>query len=78
MSDDDNRTQKEKDLEKAKAQKDNMKVPDGGIEWNRSCTDILCCLIFLAFLVVMLGISGWALGTGDPYNIITPYDSVGN
>lgn len=26
----------------------------------------------------MLGISGWALGTGDPHNIIMPFDSVGN
>ena len=75
---DDNKTQKERDLEKANAQKEGFKVPDGGIEWNRSCTDVLCCLAFLAFLVVMLGISGWALGAGDPYNIITPYDSVGH
>jgi len=26
----------------------------------------------------MLGISGWAIGSGDPMNIITPFDSVGN
>ena len=72
--------QKEDNLEKANAQKEQFasECPDGGIRWERSCTDCLCCVAFLAFIVVMLGISGWALGEGDPTNIITPFDSVGN
>lgn len=48
------------------------------MKWERSCTDILCCLIFTAFLVVMVGLSGYALKNGDPKNILTPFDSVGN
>lgn len=69
---------REEDIEKAKKAKEEMVCPEGGIEWNRSCTDVLCCIMFLAFLVLMLGISGWALGEGDPHNIIMPFDSVGN
>lgn len=45
---------------------------------GRSCTDMLCCLIFTAFLVVMIGISGYALTTGDPVTLATPFDSDGN
>ena len=48
------------------------------MEWDRSCTDIICCIVFLVFLVAMLGVSGFAIANGDPVNIISPYDSVGN
>lgn len=34
--------------------------------------------MFIAFITVMLAVSGWAVGTGDPMNIITAFDSVGN
>jgi hypothetical protein len=71
---------RQEDIDKAnEAKEEFMKgCPEGGIAWERSCTDTLCCIIFLAFLVAMLGVSGWAIGTGDPYNIIMPFDSVGN
>lgn len=49
-----------------------------GLEWDRSCTDIICCIVFLAFMVAMLGVSGFAISNGDPMNIIAPFDSVGN
>lgn len=32
----------------------------------------------MAFLVAMLGVSGFAVSNGDPMNIIAPFDSVGN
>jgi hypothetical protein len=60
------------------ANKDENKVTEKGIKWDRSCTDILCCLIFTAFIVVMIGLSGYALNNGDPMKILTPFDSVGN
>ena len=69
---------RKEDLEEAEKEKENMKVVEGGIEWERSCTDVLCCLIFIAFIAAMLGVSGYALSTGDPMNIITPFDSDGN
>ena len=28
---------------------------------DRSCTDILCCLLFVAMMVVMVGITGYCL-----------------
>ena len=48
------------------------------MEYNRSCTDCLCCLAFIIFVVVMIGISGYAISTGNPELIFTPFDSDGN
>lgn len=45
---------------------------------NRSCTDPLCCIIFLLFIASMVGITGYALSNGNPYAMITPFDSNGN
>jgi hypothetical protein len=45
---------------------------------ERSCTDIICCLVFTVFFVGMLGISAMAYTTGDPMKIMTPFDSDGN
>lgn len=50
----------------------------GGMKEDRSCTDILCCLIFLVFIVAMVGCSGYAIHNGDPERILTPFDSDGN
>jgi len=60
------------------ANKAENKIETKGIVWERGCTDILCCFIFTGFLVVMIGLSGFAFSRGDPLNIITPFDSVGN
>ena len=62
------------DIEKASQQK----FEKQGLVWDRSCTDIICCIVFLAFMVAMLGVSGFAISNGDPMNIIAPFDSVGN
>jgi len=69
---------RQEDVDKAEEAKNNMTKVDGGIEWNRKCTDIICCILFIVFIFAMLGVSGYALTTGDPYNIITPFDSDGN
>ena len=50
----------------------NGPVPD------RGCTDILCCLIFLAFMVGMVGTAGYGLLYGDPQLLITLADGDGN
>lgn len=60
------------------AEKHKLTDADKGIKWERSCTDVICCIIFLVFIASMIGITGYAISEGDPYKIITPYDSVGN
>ena len=44
---------------------------------NRRCTDILCCIIFLAFLVGMLTAAIYGYVNGDPYKLIAPIDGDG-
>jgi hypothetical protein len=51
---------------------------DKGIKWDRSCTDIFCCGIFIAFMISMGALTVYGMTNGDPIKIITPFDSVGN
>lgn len=32
---------------------------------DRGCTDILVCILFLAMIVIMVAITGWAFTQGD-------------
>ncbi|KAM9685454.1 choline transporter-like protein 5 [Trichechus inunguis] len=45
---------------------------------NRSCTDVLCCIIFLFFIVgyILLGLVAWV--HGDPRRVAYPTDSQGH
>ena len=47
-------------------------------EKNRRCTDILCCIIFLAFLVGMLTAAIYGYVNGDPWKLIAPIDGASN
>ena len=49
-------------------------LKNGPIE-NRGCTDILCCLIFIAFLVGMVGVSGYGITYGNPKLLLTTWDA---
>jgi choline transporter-like protein 2/4/5 len=42
---------------------------------NRECTDLICCLVFLAFLVGMVGVSGYGLVYGDPQRFLIMWDA---
>jgi len=42
---------------------------------KRGCTDILCCLLFIAFLGGMIGIAGYSLSRGNPNIIGRGYDT---
>lgn len=44
---------------------------------NRECTDIICCLVFLAFLVGMVAVSGYGMVYGDPRLFLTMWDADG-
>jgi len=54
------------------------KTKEAGMVMDRSCTDIICCLVFVLFIVGMGGISVVGYTTGDPMKIFTPFDSDGN
>ncbi|KAK3768429.1 hypothetical protein RRG08_053421 [Elysia crispata] len=45
---------------------------------NRSCTDIICCVLFAACLLGTAVISIVAYVHGDPYRLVYPTDSHGN
>ncbi|XP_060248444.1 choline transporter-like protein 5 isoform X3 [Meriones unguiculatus] len=44
---------------------------------KRSCTDVLCCMVFMLFVIgyVLLGLTAWA--HGDPRRVAYPTDSEG-
>lgn len=44
---------------------------------DRSCTDIIPCILYIIMLAIMIGITGYALGTGDLMKIATKYDMYG-
>ena len=54
------------------------KCDQKGIKWERTCTDVICCLFFTVFLAAMVVLSVFAFRQGDPMKIVTPFDSVGN
>lgn len=59
---------------KPKEHKKNFKGPIK----NRSCTDVLCCLLFLICVAAMVIVSAVGYGYGDPKKLVYPTDSEGN
>lgn len=45
---------------------------------NRSCTDVLCLIVFLSFIVGWLVVAGFAYREGKPELLLYPTDSEGN
>jgi solute carrier family 44 (choline transporter-like protein), member 2/4/5 len=41
---------------------------------SRSCTDLLCLLLFIAFLLTSTAIQLFAWSTGSPQKLLQPYD----
>ena len=67
------------DVDKANDPKNAYKgSPNGFNLEDRSCTDILCCLIWFCWTGVMIAISIYAFIQGDPQKILTKFDSDGN
>lgn len=54
------------------------KLESKAMVFDRKCTDILCCMVFLAFIIFTAVICGYGLSKGDPSRIMTPFDSDGN
>ncbi|XP_074655894.1 choline transporter-like protein 2 isoform X3 [Tubulanus polymorphus] len=45
---------------------------------NRSCTDIICCLLFFVFILGLVAVAFLAFSRGDPKMLLYPTDSEGN
>jgi len=45
---------------------------------NRSCTDVICCLLFAVYVIGMLAVGFLAYTWGDPKKLLFPTDSHGN
>ena len=50
---------------------------ENGPNQDRSCTDIICCLIFILFVAGWIFIFGYGLSKGDPGKLMTPFDEKG-
>lgn len=69
---------KQDDIDQQKYQdelKSRGKELENGPISNRSCTDIPCCLIFIAFIVGFFVASGWGFQEGDPNKLALGWDS---
>ena len=66
-------------LQKDKDEAEQKKSEDAfeSMEMNRSCTDTLCCILFLVFIASLVGVTGYAIKNGNPLAMITPFDSDG-
>ena len=53
------------------------RLANGPLE-NRRCTDCLCCLIFVAFVICWIGAGLYGYSRGDPKLLTYPFDSDGN
>ena len=42
---------------------------------DRGCTDILCLLIFIAFVTGMCGVAGYGVLFGEPNLLLTTFDA---
>lgn len=51
---------------------------DGGIKMDRGCTDILCLLIFWAFIGAMVFLTGFGFKNGQINKLTAPIDASGN
>jgi len=59
---------------------DNFSVTDSGLNletglnFKRGCTDMVCVVVFLAFIATMMGTAFYGIAQGDPKAFIKPYD----
>lgn len=58
--------------------KDDYNPSHKGPRLKRSCTDVICCLLFVIFIAGLVVVAYWAFVYGDPELLIYPEDSDGN
>ncbi len=64
------------DKQEEKGQEVDSNLANGPVE-NRGCTDILCCLLFIAGVAAFIGIAIDGFRKGQPSKLAVPYDSSG-
>ena len=67
---------RKKDTDDARDTKNSLSTKE--MTYYRTCTDVLCCGIFVIFLIFVTVICGYGFYQGDPVRILTPFDSDGN
>lgn len=45
---------------------------------NRSCTDIICCILIVLFMIGFIAVGIWSFIVADPSSLLDPLDSDGN
>lgn len=45
--------------------------------YDRECTDILCFILFMVFIVCMIACAGYGFKAGDPMKLLKPFDDQG-
>ena len=75
-------TKNEKKLDKYKEDMEaislNKDTYANGINQDRSCTDFLCLIVFLAFVGTMVGLTGYTIAKGNINMMIAPVDKHSN
>jgi len=51
-----------------------MKDLENGPISNRRCTDIPCCLLFVAFIIGFIFSAGYGITHGDPNKLLVSWD----
>ena len=46
----------------------------GMVRGERSCTDLLCVVLFLVFVSCMFGLAFFGIANGNPAKLMAPYD----
>lgn len=74
---DDEKNSKDSKEEKYQGEKRQFDPNFKGPIQKRSCTDVICCLLFLIFFAGMIACTVIGYARGDPYKLILPTDSKG-
>jgi len=48
------------------------------INWDRNCTDIIPCILFILALCSMIAITAYGLVNGSPAKFLVAFDSMGS
>jgi hypothetical protein len=65
-------------VEKKKRPVSNLKDLENGPNATRSCTDMICLIIYILFILLSIYITAVAFNKGNPWKLAQPFDIDGN